>query len=281
MRICRHVRQMVLHSRYDKDADMKEFFINCRKYWNFCSYSALCQRNSEVARTHLGWLWWLLEPALSMAVYTFVFQVIFGRKMTYLMAYISTGIMMWGFFQRNVLGSVNLVSQYSGLLKRVYMPKYILVISNMMLNGFKMLISGLIVIFFMFYYQVPLHWTVLQIIPVFLVFAVFTFGASVWLLHLGVYLPDLKKICPVILRVLFYFSGVFYDMTSHLDPALSGILLNLNPVARLMHDARNVLLYGTGCSWTALLLWLAVGIVLSVTGVVVVVRYERNYMKVI
>lgn len=267
--------------RAARNKNMKDFFKNCRKYWSFCCYSAYCQLNIEVVGMRLGWLWWLLEPALTMGIYTFVFQVVFGRQMPSLMAFISIGVMVWGFFQRNVLGSVGLVRRYAGLLNRVYIPKYILVISNMMLNAFKMLIAGLIVVFFLFYYQVPLHLTALQLIPIFAVFGIVTFGISVWLMHWGVYLPDLRKICSVLLQVMFYISGVFYDLTERLDPILGNVLLNVNPVARLMRETRNVLLYGTDCSWPHLALWLAVGLALSVSGVITVVRRERNYMKVV
>lgn len=260
---------------------MKDFFKNCRKYWSFCCYSAYCQLNIEIVGMRLGWIWWLLEPALNMCVYSFVFSVVFGRQMTYLMAFISTGVMMWGFFQRNVLNSVGLVKRYSGLLNRVYMPKYVLVISHLMLNAFKMLISSLIVVFFLIYYEVPLQLSALQLIPILLVYGIITFGFSVWLMHFGVYLPDLKKVCSVLLQVLFYISGVFYSLTDRLDSALSASLLNFNPVARLMFEARNVLLYGENCSWGHLAIWFAVGIFLSVTGVQAVVRHERSYMKVI
>lgn len=260
---------------------MKDFIKNCRKYWNFCCHSAYCQLNIEVAGMKLGWIWWLLEPALTMGIYTFVFAVVFGRSMTYLMGFVATGVMMWGFFQRTVIGSVGLVKRYSALLSRVYMPKYILVISSLMLNAFKMLIAFLIVVFFLFYYRVPLTLTMLQFIPVLLVFSLFTFGVSIWLMHFGVYLPDLRKIISVLMQVLFYLSGVFFELNSRLGNGLGKILLDFNPVGRLMHEARNVLLYNTDCSVTHLLIWLAVGIVITVTGIHTVTRYEREYLKVV
>ena len=260
---------------------MKDFLKNCCKYWNFCRYSARCQLDGEVIGMRLGWLWWLLEPALTMSVYSFVFTVVFGRNMTYLMAYISSGVMMWGFFQRSVLGSVGLVKRYSGLLNRVYMPKYILVISSLMLNAFKMLIAFLIVAFFLAFYQVPLQLTMLQFIPVLMVLMVFTFGVSTWLMHFGVYLPDIRKVVSVMLQVVFYISGVFYELNDRLGDGVGTILRNYNPVARLMYEGRNVLLYGQNASVGGLCFWLAVGLILSVTGVALVTRYERDYLKVI
>ena len=104
------------------------------------------------------------------------------------------------FFSKAISSSDQLVKRYAGLLNRVYLPKYVLVVSTMILNGFKMLINFLIVAVFMVYYRIPLNFTMLQFIPVLLVFIVLTFGISVWMLHFGVYLPDVKKGCDVLLR---------------------------------------------------------------------------------
>lgn len=260
---------------------MKDFFKNCQKYWNFCCHSAYCQLNIEVAGMKLGWLWWLLEPALFMCVYVFVFAVVFSSKMTYVMSFISTGVMMWGFFNRMVTGSVGLVKRYAGLLGRVYMPKYVLVISNLMLNAFKMAIAFLLVLFFQIYYQIPLSLTMLQFFPVLLVFFLFTFGVSLWVMHWGVYLRDMQKIVSVLMRVLFYLCGVFFDLSNRLSNEFGTIMLNINPIARLMHEVRNVLLYGENCSVTHLLIWFVVGIIITVTGISKVTRYEREYLKVV
>ncbi len=261
---------------------MKEFFKQCRKYWNFCWYSARCQLNVEIVGMRLGWLWWLLEPALNMAIYTYVYTVIFGRKMEYLMAFIACGIMMWGFFKRTVLGSVSVVKRYTGLLNRVYMPKYILIISNIMLNAIKMLIAFLIVLYFMlFYYKIPLSITALQLIPIVAVLMVYTFAVSIWMMHLAVYLPDLKKICDVVLQIFFYLSGVFYNISDRLEGTMATIMLNYNPVAWLMQEARHVLLYGQNCSVGGLCKWLVAALVIAFAGVETVTRCEKNYLKVI
>ena len=260
--------------------EMKDFFKNIKKYWSFCCYSAYSQLNVEIAGMRLGWLWWILEPILFMSVYTFIFVVIFDRDMTYVMAYISSGLMLWNFFQRSVLNSASLVKRYAGLLNRVYLPKYVLVISTMILNGFKMLINFLIVMVFMVYYRIPLSFTMIQFLPILLVFIVFTFGVSVWMLHLGVYVPDVKKGSEVLLRVLFYVSGVFYSIDGKLGNGMDKILLNFNPVGRLMLEFRNVLLYGTNMSFVHVGILLLAGLVISVSAIFTVTRYEQHYVKV-
>ena len=259
---------------------MKDFFSNIKKYWSFCCYSAYSQLNVEIAGMRLGWLWWVLEPVLFMAIYAFMFIVVFNRNLSFVMAYISAGLMLWNFFQRCVLSSASLIKRYAGLLNRVYMPKYVLVVATMILNGFKMLINFLIVMVFMVYYRIPLAFTMLQFIPILLVFIVFTFGVSVWMLHLGVYVPDVKKGCDVLLKVLFYLSGIFYSIDSMLGDGIGEILLNINPVGRLMFEFRNVLLYGMNMSYTHVGILLLAGLLISVSAIFTVTRYEQHYVKV-
>lgn len=258
-----------------------DFFKNIKKYWKFSLYSAKCDLNTDVGNLRLGWLWWILEPVLFMCVYAAVFSIVFGRQMQYLMAYISGGIMLWNFFNRSVLNSVTLVKRYSGMLNRVYIPKYVLVFSNLLLNLFKMLISFLIVLAFMIIYRIPFNISMLLSIPVVAVFMLLTFGISVWLLHFGVYLPDLKKVTPVVLQVLFYMSGVFYSLKGKLEEIAGGLFVKLNPTGVLMYEVRNLLFYGGECAWDQVLIWLVVGLILSVTGVKMVIRHEADYLKVI
>ncbi len=259
---------------------MKDLIKNCKKYWNFCCYSAYCHLCSDISNLRFGWLWWVAEPLLFMGVYTVLFTFVFNRDMSYLMAYISAGLMMWNFFQRSITSSVTLVKHYSGLLHRVYMPKYVLIFSTMLYNAFKMFINFMIVLVFMVYYRVPVSFTALQFFPVLLTFLLFTFGCCVWLLHLGVYLPDTKKIVAVLMKVLFYLSGVFFSLDSRIKGNLGGFLLRVNPVGRLLHEARNALLYNISVSVRPIVLVFVFSVILSLSGIFVVTRYEQHYIKV-
>ena len=259
---------------------MKDLIKNCKKYWNFCWYSAYCHLSSDISNLRFGWLWWVAEPLLFMGIYTILFTLVFNRDMTYLMAYISCGLMMWNFFQRSVQNSVTLVKHYSGLLHRVYMPKYVLIFSTLIYNAFKMFISFMIVLVFMVYYRIPVSFIALQFIPVLLVFLLFTFGCCVWLLHLGVYLPDTKKIVPVLMKVLFYLSGVFFSLDSRIKGDLGNFLLRVNPIGRLLHEARNALLYNTSIAVRPIAIIFVLAVILSVSGIFMVSRYEQHYIKV-
>lgn len=145
------------------------------------------QLKNEVAGSFLNWLWWILDPLLFMLVYTFVYSIVFGRSQDYLCAFIFLGYCSWEFFNRSVKQSVKLVKKYKSVLSKVYLPKFILIISSMLVNGFKMLISLGIVVITMAVYRIPPSLTMLWAIPFLLLLFLLTFGFSCWLLHFGVF----------------------------------------------------------------------------------------------
>jgi teichoic acid transport system permease protein len=98
-------------------------------------------------------------------------------------------------------------------------------------------------------------------------------------MHCGVYVQDLSKITRIGLRLVFYLSGVFYNIAS-LKP-FGSILLNVNPVALAMEGCRNALMYNAQPDWLMLGIWTAVGAVFTVFGVVVVYKNENNYGKIL
>ena len=63
--------------------DMKRFIKDMRRYLPYTKYAAKSGLKSEVATSHLSWLWWILDPVLFMLVYWFIFMVIFGQKKEY------------------------------------------------------------------------------------------------------------------------------------------------------------------------------------------------------
>lgn len=78
---------------------------------NYATKSGL---KSEVASSHLSWLWWILDPILFMLVYWFIFMVIFGQKKEYFHIFVFVGLSMWNLFNKTVSGSVRIVAAEPG-----------------------------------------------------------------------------------------------------------------------------------------------------------------------
>ena len=109
--------------------------------------------------------------------------------------------------------------------------------------------------------------------------ALVTFGFGCLVMHFGVYVQDLSKIVRIVLRLVFYLSGVFYNI-ANLKP-YGQWLLNVNPVALAMEGCRNALMYGASPDWIMLGIWTVIGAVLSALGIAVVYKNENNYGKIL
>ena len=119
---------------------------------------------------------------------------------------------MWDFFNRMINQSVRIVKTNKPIVSKVYLPKYILVLTKIWVNSFKMMISFGIVILMMIFYRVPLTFKVIYTIPTLLLLLLFTFACSIWLLHYGVFVEDLSNVVMIALRMLFYLTGIFYNV---------------------------------------------------------------------
>lgn len=267
--------------------DMSKFINDIKKYKKYMFYSAKSGLKSEVAGSRLGWIWWVLEPVLFMLVYWFIFAVIFGNSTQYFPIYVFIGISMWNFINKTVLDSVKIVNTNKGIVSKVYLPKYTLIMVEMLMNAFKLAISFAIVIFMMIIYKVGITLNVLWLIPIFLTMVLVTFGASCLFAHFGVFVEDLKTLMNVVTRIVFYMSGVFYELVpmnpaqeSKLPDALALVLTKCNPVAFLMISVRKCLIYSMNIDYWYLLGWFIIGAILSMLGVRTIYKYENSYVKV-
>lgn len=260
---------------------MKRFFNNMKKYWNYSIYAAKSELKSEVANSYLNWLWWILDPISFMVIYTFMVELVFNASEPYFPVFVFVGLTCWNYFNTTVSGSVKLVSNNKAIVTKVYVPKYVLLFVKCLKNAFKMMISWVLVIILMLIFKVPFHITMLWWLLIIPVLFVVTFGISTILLHFGIFVEDLFNVTNIVLKLLFYISGVFYSISTRLTGTVAGILVKLNPIAFIMDQCRNALIYNKMPDFGWLAMWFVIGCLLSWIGVVVIHKYENSYAKVI
>lgn len=260
---------------------MKKFFDNMKKYYKYAIRSAKAELKSEVADSYLNWLWWVIEPLCFMLIYTFVFGMVFNNKELYFASFVMIGLSMWDFFNRMLTGSVKLITNNRDLVTKVYIPKYILLFSKSLTYLFKLFISFALAFLLMLYQHVPLTWNFLFLIPVVLVLYIVSFGIGMILMHFGVTFNDLGNLTNIFLKMVFYLSGIFYNISKTLKGMPKYILLRVNPIAFLMNEGRKVAIYGKLPSFEGLFVWLVLGCALCAFGVHVIHKYENSYAKVI
>lgn len=258
---------------------MKKFFYNVYRYRDYAAYAAVASLKAEVNDSFLNWLWWVLDPFLFMMVYSFVSIVVFGKTEPHFIPFVFVGYGTWQFISRNINTSVKLVRGAKSILSRIYLPKYILLFSKL----YKHLIQYSITLGLTFLLavidSVQFSWRLAYVPVIIAVEIVLVFGICCIVMHCGVYARDLGNIITVVLKLIFYLSGVFYNLPKRVPAPYGEILLRVNPAAMFINELRNVILYETSPDFMLLGQWLVIGVALSVLGIHLIQKNEQNYIK--
>lgn len=257
---------------------MKRLLADLKKYTRYSVVSAKSQLKTEVANSYLNWVWWILNPLCFMLIYTFIFGYVFKAREQYFPVFIFIGLSMWDFFNSTLKSSVKIVKKNKSVVARVYFPKYILVLAKIWENGFKMLISFGIVVLMMVVFRIPVSWNVLFFLPILLVLMIFTFGLSCFVMHFGVYVEDLANVINIVLRFMFYLTGIFYNVATKI-PTIGVYLTRFNPIAFLLGAMRQSLIYCQTPDLLVLGIWFLVSVILAFFGVMLVYKEENSYLK--
>lgn len=259
---------------------MKTFIKNFKRYNPYAMYAAKSELKAEVASSYLTWLWWILDPLFYMIIYTFIVEVVFDNSVKNLPVFVMCGITIWNFFNKNLLTCVKIIRSNRGIITQKYIPKYMLVVEKIYVNFIKFLISLVLLVIMVIIFKIEITINILYTIPLMILLCLMSFALSTILAHFGVFIEDSANILQIILRFVFYLSGIFYSITEKLPGKFCTIMMRVNPIAYMIEDFRNVLMYGTGLNFELYFYWLAISIVLSVAAIRLIHKYENSYAKV-
>ncbi len=260
---------------------MKRVINDLKKYGGYVLYASRSQLKAEVAQSKLNWVWWVVEPFCFMLIYSFVFGTLFGGTEKYHGLFVFLGLSIWQFFRKVVQHSVELIRKRKSIIAKVYIPKYLLVLQETLVDGFKLVICMLITVAMMLYYQVPLNWQIFMIIPIFIELALLAFGLGCFMMHVGVFLDDMTNIMDIVMRMLMYFVGVFYSIPRRFTAPWNSLLVKWDPVALLIDSSRNILLYNQPLDYPMLVFWGMISVVVAYAGIQVIIKNENTYVKVV
>ena len=205
--------------------------------------------------THLGLLWSLLNPLLSLAVYTLVFGVILKAKFDpaskigtgeYAL-HLFCGIVLFNCFAAVASRAPLSIVDQPNLVKKVLFPLQILpvaILGGSLANaGFGLLI--LLVGLLLFSGSIPL--TALLFPLILIPLCALSLAAGWVLASLGVFIRDVGQAMGLVLQLLFFASPVIYPLSA--APDAFQWVLRLNPLTTVLEEARHTLLLGQPLNW--------------------------------
>ena len=205
----------------------------------------------------LGILWSFFNPILMLAVYTFVFSVIFKARWSAgsdskaeFALILFAGMTVFGLFSECITRAPSLILNNSNYVKKVVFPIEILPWVAMGSAFFHMIVS-LIVWLFVHLIVIGIPHATALLLPVVLVpLVLLTIGISWVLASLGVYLRDVGHAIGIVTNMLMFLTPIFYP-ASALPDGYRQILL-YNPLAFIVEQARVVLIWGNAPDWAGL-----------------------------
>lgn len=206
-----------------------------RELFYFLSWRDILVRYKQTA---IGIAWALIRPFLTMVVFTVVFgnlaKLPSGGVPYPILVF--SALLPWQFFSSALTECGNSLVKNSNLISKVYFPRLIVPASGVIVSFVDFLISGMILLALMAWYNFVPDWRILTL-PLFTLIAfAAAMGAGLWLAALNVKYRDFQYIVPFIVQFGLYISPVGF--TSNIVPEKWRLLYSLNPMTGVIDGFR-------------------------------------------
>ena len=232
-------------------------------------------------QTGLGILWAIMQPLLTMAIFTVIFSRFahVGTGGVPAPIFYFSGLVPWLYISVTVsMASMSLVTNMS-LLTKIYFPRVMLPAAVALSTLVDFLVASLLMVGFLFYYHVSLTSAVLLwpllVVQMFLL----ALGMSLFLSALNVKFRDVKYAVPFVVQVWMYLSPVIYPAS--ILPASLRRWGALNPADGLIQAFRHCFVPTSPVNWEAVGISAAVTVVLFTSALIYFQSSERAFADVI
>jgi lipopolysaccharide transport system permease protein len=206
---------------------------------------------SEAAMTYLSFAWWLLEPALMVAVFYVVFGIFLAGGSTNYVVFLVCGIVPFSWLEKSVKNAAGSIAAGAGLISQASVPKALFPMLVVFQDAFKQLVVFSFMFVFLIANGMEVSWVtplvVFVMVTQLLVISAFAMVVSA----ITPFFPDFRLLISTAMMALMLGSGVFYSYLDVLMPEHRSLFL-MNPMANLIKNYRQVLMDNTPPDWAAL-----------------------------
>jgi lipopolysaccharide transport system permease protein len=225
----------------------------------------------------LGYFWSLLEPMLMLLVLYVIFTNLMKVQVKYYQLFLLLGIILWGFMSRATnIGMFSIVGRAS-IVKKIYFPREIFVISSCITALLMSIFESLIFIIFMIFFKVPVTVNLVYVPFILSSLFVISLGLSLALSALNVFYRDVQFIWQVLLQIGYFATPILY--TLDVFPKNLQRFILLNPIARIIISARDTIIYSSPAKIEDLLFMFLSSIVFLLIGYIIFSRFEPRFAE--
>lgn len=255
---------------------MREKLREFRQYGNL--FAELVRKGIKLKyrRSYLGVIWSMIEPLLTMIVLTLVFGTLLGHHDREFPVYILSGRLIYTLFSQSTTTALKSIRQNEGMIKKVYVPKYLYPLSGIVFNYILFLISLAVLALVSLVLRVfPTPKIFLAVVPLFVLFLL-SVGVGMLLATVGVFFRDVEYLWNVGLMLVMYTCAIFYYPERILDSGVSWIL-RYNPLFCIISDFRSCI-FGERMDMGMLLYALVFAVICIVIGSIAFDKNEDKFI---
>lgn len=223
-----------------------EYIKNFKKYRYLLYELVKKDIKLKYRRSYLGILWTLMEPILTTLVLNFVFGTIFHNTMKHFIIYILIGRLLYSCFSTATKTAMRSIRVNQGMIKKVYVPKYIYPMASVLSNFIIFLISLIVLIIFCAVEGVGFSLYSFQVIIPIITLFVLCVGAGLFLATVAVHFRDMEYLWDVITMLIMYCCAIFYPVDRLGDKAG---LLKYNPLYTIIANFREAVIDEKVINW--------------------------------
>jgi lipopolysaccharide transport system permease protein len=231
-------------------------------------------------QTALGASWAILQPLISMVVFT----IIFGRLARVpsegqpyaIFSY--AGLLPWNFFTTAVTSSSNSLISSANLITKVYFPRLLVPTAAVGAALVDIAIASMMLFAIMPIYGVGFHASLIMLIPLIALTALTASALGIWTSALNVKYRDIRYALPFVIQILMFLTPVIYPVS--FLPARWQWVLRLNPLSGIIEGFRDAV-FGHPFNWNGLAVSALITLVLLVAAACVFTRMEEEFADII
>lgn len=190
--------------------------------------------------------------------------------------YVLSGQVIFNFFNDSTTSSMSAIISSASLIKKVYVPKYLFVLSRVMSSFINLMASFTALLLVMVATRAELHWTVfLSVIPLAMV-VLFSFGVGMFLAAITVRFRDVIHLYSVFTTGLLYLTPVIYPMAAL--PDVVKTIVMINPLTNYLLMFRDVMFNNTLPSVFSVLLGIAEAALALALGLYVFYKNQDEFI---
>jgi lipopolysaccharide transport system permease protein len=215
------------------------------QYFRLIDIQARMSLRADASRFFLGYIWWILEPLLFVAVFYVVFNIILDSRKADFLVFLMCGKLTFIWFSKSVSNASNSIISSKGLIGKIDIPKTMFPMTMIQQAAYKQVVVFILLFCVLWVYDYFPTLTWLWAVPVIVVNYLMIVACSFVGAYLVCLMRDFSLVITLAMTFLLFTSGIFWDVRDLGSPEKTAAVLAYNPLAFILDAYRQILMYQT------------------------------------